>query len=1048
MKKRWKRILRICTVVLASVLLLVIAFALYVYLHKPALKGYVERTLSKTPGLTVTIGRLDYRLSPLRVEAESVKAVFVNALGRAEVFIGRIEGAGNLNRVIKGRKPYLDSLSVSGLKFDFAEDPNAPPSGPIDVRGLSRMVGGYLGYVGKLTVRDSSLHLGLPVEGMDMSAAGIGIRASSGGETKLALAAERLDFSNSKPAASLSAAVRCDASWPDSDPFRLEGNLDVSAASVFLAKINWRAADIGLKAGFSAGERDVTIGKFSVDLPGLISLSGSGQAGLGKNPVIEASTVLDVTSIDRAKEAFAPFLPPGLPPFSLDGALHWEGRIRRAASAVGAASVSVSGRIALPSSRLKMQRDGISVDQTLRADLNIDGKLPAVGVTGWLEGGGGVVAGNSFRAGGVSFRLPVRVQGSRVALSGFKAAVRELVLPAGGGKLALEGVSAGGSGVFDYAESSAGLDSLDVEIPRLGAFHLSGKAGPGPGRALVLNLGGRNLDVGGILKYFATFVPAAVTAWQPAGQADIAVEVRNAAAGPGRYLVKGALSLAKAAFQDAAGTIVSEGLEPRLRFEAEVASPGPAAAAPAPAASVPFSLDFELAGGESLLKDTYFNWKSEPVRLALRGRYAAASSALLDAEASLSFAPLGGLDVRGSASFGPRPGLDIHLAAPAVDLARLSAFLGKMRTGQPPAMEVQGKAEAAADVRFDGALRVRGLVKLRDAAVKNKDGSLVLAGVEADVPFSLLKGPDREKDGDDARVRGFLQIREVKTPAVVLEPIRIDFAAARNLFLVDPVEIGLWGARLRLGRTTLSLSQTTLAFLGQSTLSLSELDLAALPSGGGSLKLAGRAAIGEGALEIGRGELRFQGRLTADIYGGRLTLDGLRVADVFGPGRRIMFQAGIEGLDLDLLTDAVPFGDITGIVDVSLRDFAMSYGQPESFALTIRSVPRKGIPRKFSLKAVDNLSVISSGGQAAAPSNSFITKFIHRFNYREIGIACALRNDVFTLRGTIVEGGIQYLVRRATFFGIDVVNGKPVNTISFKDMLGRLERVGRSSEKK
>jgi hypothetical protein len=111
-------------------------------------------------------------------------------------------------------------------------------------------------------------------------------------------------------------------------------------------------------------------------------------------------------------------------------------------------------------------------------------------------------------------------------------------------------------------------------------------------------------------------------------------------------------------------------------------------------------------------------------------------------------------------------------------------------------------------------------------------------------------------------------------------------------------------------------------------------------------------------------------------------------------------------------------------------------------------VPRKGVSRKFSLKAVDNLSVISSAGQSAAPSNNFLTKFVPSFNYSRIGIACSLKNDVFTLQGTIVEGGIQYLVRRSTFFGIDVVNGNQVNRISFKDMLDRMKRVGQSQGKK
>ena len=177
-------------------------------------------------------------------------------------------------------------------------------------------------------------------------------------------------------------------------------------------------------------------------------------------------------------------------------------------------------------------------------------------------------------------------------------------------------------------------------------------------------------------------------------------------------------------------------------------------------------------------------------------------------------------------------------------------------------------------------------------------------------------------------------------------------------------------------------------------------------------------------------------------------MDDLRITEAFSAGRKISFQAEIGGLDLGKLTDSVPFGEVTGIVDVSLRDVALSYGQPENFILSIISVPRKGVSRKFSMKAVNNLSVISSNGPPAVPSSNLLTKLVNSFGYSGIGIACSLKNDVFALQGTIIEGGIQYLVRRSTFFGIDVVNGNPVNKISFQDMLDRLRRIGQSQEKK
>jgi hypothetical protein len=153
-------------------------------------------------------------------------------------------------------------------------------------------------------------------------------------------------------------------------------------------------------------------------------------------------------------------------------------------------------------------------------------------------------------------------------------------------------------------------------------------------------------------------------------------------------------------------------------------------------------------------------------------------------------------------------------------------------------------------------------------------------------------------------------------------------------------------------------------------------------------------------------------------------------------------------MDLEEFTASVPFGEVTGIVDVSLRGFALSYGQPESFSLSIDSVPVKGISRKFSFKAVNSLSIISAPGAVPAASSSLFTRLIPSFTYSRIGISCSLKNDVFTLQGTIVENGIQYLVRRSALFGIDVVNGNPVNRIGFKDMIERIRRVGQNREKK
>ncbi|MDP2914187.1 MAG: hypothetical protein Q8O91_01890 [Candidatus Aminicenantes bacterium] len=1034
-----KKIFRISAIALAAVLFLVIACSLFVYFHKSTLKSFLEKTLSKKAGLTVVIGRLNYRLFPLRVEAESVKVVFVNKPGRADVRIGRAEASGSLWRLINNQKPFFDSLTVSGLNIEFAEHPNAPPSGPVSIRDLARMVSGNLEYVSDLVVKDASLHLSLPGEGMDLSATGVNLKAAATDKTTIGLIVTRLDFRSDKPKVTLAAGLRCEATWPRTEPFSLEGTLDLTDSSISLPEKQWEGPSFSLKTGFLAGERSVVVSAFTLDIPDLVALSGSGLAELGQNAVVTISSKLNIKNLERAKKTFAPFLPPDLPAFSLDGSAQWEGDLRRE-TASGAAKIYVNGALHLPPAHFIMKQGSLSVDQVLLAELHFQDEPAGLRVNGFIEGRQGRLLAGSFQAGGFSFRLPVEIEGSRVNIPSLKAQVQELVLSAGNRKLKLDDISISGNTKLDYLHQAVKINSLAVDVPRLGSFGLTGEVGLNPQRQVNLSLSSRNLDIGNILKFFPAFVPETMKAWKPGGQLDLSLTIRNGPSDPRRYRVKGTGDLSKVAFQDSSGAIVSEGLDPRLRFEADILSFDKA---------IPFSLELNLAKGESLWKDAYFNWQSGPVRLELKGTLDLQFRQVRDAAAAVFFPPLGEVRAGGSLGFGPKPHFDFHLAAPSIDLASLNAFLGKMRPGQPSTWEVQGKAEAEVDIRLDTSFKVRGKVQVREAAARQKDGSLGLAGIDADFPFSFSHGvPPGDEKTDDSLAPGYILIQEIKTPVVVLKALRLDFYSTKNLFLFFPIEIGLWGSRLELGQFVLAINPVSRGIRGVSNLTLTGLDFSKLPINSESFKLAGWASIPTSELEIRPGEFRLRGRLLADIFGGRLTMNDIRVTDVFSAGRKIVFQAEISGLDLGKLTASVPFGEVTGIVDVSIRDFVLSYGQPENFLLSIISVPRKGVSRKFSLKAVNNLSVISSDGPSTALSNNVLTKLVHSFSYSRIGIACSLKNDVFTLQGTIVEGRIQYLVRRSTFFGIDVVNGNPVNKISFKDMIGRMKRVGRSQEKK
>ena len=329
MKKGWKKILRRGALVLAGLIFLLAAFSVFVYFHKPALKGYLERTLSKRTGLTVEIGRLDYRLFPLRVEADAVRIGFAGVLGQGEVLIARASAPGSLRRVLKGQKPYIGALTLSGLKFEFDGNPQAPPAGMIDVISAARALSESLRSVGQLVIRDAAFRLSLPVEGVEIEATGLDLTASRKDRTTITLSAKTFDFQNARPGAGVAAALLAGFSWESSNPSDIEAEIDLTAAALSLPESGWSGNFSKLGAGLRFDGRRVVATRLLAEMPGLVTFSGSGRFDLGREAAFSFASKVEIEDIDRAKEAFAAFLPRNLPDFSIAGPAGWEGELRR-----------------------------------------------------------------------------------------------------------------------------------------------------------------------------------------------------------------------------------------------------------------------------------------------------------------------------------------------------------------------------------------------------------------------------------------------------------------------------------------------------------------------------------------------------------------------------------------------------------------------------------------------------------------------------------------------------------------------------------------------
>ena len=195
-----------------------------------------------------------------------------------------------------------------------------------------------------------------------------------------------------------------------------------------------------------------------------------------------------------------------------------------------------------------------------------------------------------------------------------------------------------------------------------------------------------------------------------------------------------------------------------------------------------------------------------------------------------------------------------------------------------------------------------------------------------------------------------------------------------------------------------------------------------------------------GRLHYRSGELSIAGEAEIEVFAGRISVRNMQVKEPFS--RYPVFLADIDfsGIDLYRLTKTFSFGEMNGVIDGYVHQLRVFGATPTRFEARLST--RKSGTRNISVKALNNLSILSQGGLSAALSRG-IYRFIDFYRYRSIGIVCSLENDQFRMRGTALEGSDRYLVYGGLLPPrIDVVSSSP--TVSFREMVKRLKRIDRT----
>jgi len=183
--------------------------------------------------------------------------------------------------------------------------------------------------------------------------------------------------------------------------------------------------------------------------------------------------------------------------------------------------------------------------------------------------------------------------------------------------------------------------------------------------------------------------------------------------------------------------------------------------------------------------------------------------------------------------------------------------------------------------------------------------------------------------------------------------------------------------------------------------------------------------------------LTVEGGGAIEVFGGRVEIGGISGTEVLSEYPRVTLSASFRDLDLAEITRTFDFGIMTGIVEGEVRDCELFRGVPLEFEARVETVKRKGISQTITVKAINNLAILGTGGRITAFDRGF-QRLIDRYNYAKLGIRASLHEDRFVLRGTAGKPGKEKFLAGKLPFRIDIVNVRPGTPVSFRSMLERL----------
>lgn len=619
----------------------------------------------------------------------------------------------------------------------------------------------------------------------------------------------------------------------------------------------------------------------------------------------------------------------------------------------------------------------------------------------------------------------------RVDFTGLNLALSEFGITAGGRKVEIKDVRIlAPKGVMDGERVSLLLPEITLKSSLSKDLQLSLQVDPEGGRM------GMRGEKAGLLNSLHEFhlLPGA---WRFSGEDSVRVEAAFKTGG--EWSLSGTLGLEQLKFQGPDPSWLGEGIS----LSCEVTGKGNLKDP-----SLNFTSTVEVDQGEVLFDRFYFDLKKNGLSGSWQGQYDPIRKSLRLSDAQMVLRDVVKLSLQGSLDHERGdPSLSVSVHVPKTPVAPLfqQLLLGPFKNDAPFLQSVGTGGEVSLDLQMDGQgpdWELGGHFTWHKGNLSSGDHFVDLKDVELDLPIWYRKGRGREVETKASA--GILDIGSMSIAAFHDQPLKVELRSGPNrLHANGPTFFRVPGGVVEIGPLVwegMGISSTSL----QTSLSLEGLDLQPLFAGLWSKPVEGSLSGRLDPVRLEEGVLTSQGQMRGRVFGGEVVVTSLGASGILTGSPVLKLDAQWEGLSLSDLTGDTSFGKIQGLIRGHIRNLEIAHAQPQRFDLLLETVQKKGVPQTISVTAVDSISKIGSGQSPFMGAAGVFSSLFREFSYEKIGVRASLGNDVFTINGTIKEDGVEYLVKKGGFSGVNVVNQNPDNRISFKDMVKRIQRVGSS----